>query len=449
MHTQRILSGPLAGTLLIFLALLACPTIPAAPQEDDAGPPQSAERRFAVVHAHFGNNCAGYLYVSQESVRYEALVPANYKNHSFQIQRAEITSLQPWVLMGQVQNVVEIKTARATYHFWLLRKGVDLNAARSSNLNLIAAPAQALIAAIRNPQSGRRQTASGAPARGADAANEAPPREESRGDTGAAPPHARNEASARRGTPPVDTDSADANSDRETEPTHALPAGALEGIYVGFSLNGTHMGSRHFYFTADGWVINNIPFVNMDNFDMAAYRADPSNKLFFGRYRVEGNQIHIVWANNADRRDVIKFDETAANPGIDTYIPTCRCTGKTFSGRYHWASPTDQRYVQFFPDGSFFDHGLTDQIVALPNPHGYAGITDPPRNFRGTYRIRNQRLTFHFADGKQATVAFIAPKALEKAPSFGWFGAGHGTGVPGAETVIVLMLYEEHYQVQP
>lgn len=97
----------------------------------------------------------------------------------------------------------------------------------------------------------------------------------------------------------------------------------------------------------------------------------------------------------------------------------------------------------------FFDHGLTDQIVALPNPHGYAGITDPPRNFRGTYRIRNQRLTFHFADGKQATVAFIAPKALEKAPSFGWFGAGHGTGVPGAETVIVLMLYEEHYQVQP
>ena len=448
MPTQRALSGLFARTILAFLALLTCATVQAKAQENDAGPPQPREWRFSVVHAHFGNNCAGYLYVSQESVRYEALVPANYKNHSFQIQRAEITSLQPWVLMGQVQNVAEIKTARATYHFWLLRKEADLNAARSSNLNLVAAPAQALIAAIRNPQSLHRRAASRTSAGDEDARSEAPPGEESGGDAGAASPRARNDASARRGAPPVDAGSRDASADREPEPARALPAGALEGIYIGFGLNGTHMGSRQYYFTPDGWVINNIPFVNMDNFDMAAYRADPSNKLFFGRYRVEGNQIHIVWANNADRRDVISFDERAANPAIDMYIPTCRCTGKTFSGRYHWDSTTDPHYLQFFPDGSFFDHGLTDQIV-YPNPHGFAGITDPPRNFRGTYRIRNQKLTFHFADGKQATVAFIAPKALEKAPRFEWFGAGHGSGVRGAETVIVLMLYEEHYQVQP
>ena len=79
------------------------------------------------------------------------------------------------------------------------------------------------------------------------------------------------------------------------------------------------MGSRLYYVTADGWVINNSPRINMDNFDMTAYRNDPSNKLFIGRYRVDGNQIHIVWANNADRRDVIKFSESDANPGIDTY----------------------------------------------------------------------------------------------------------------------------------
>jgi hypothetical protein len=81
--------------------------------------------------------------------------------------------------------------------------------------------------------------------------------------------------------------------------------------------------------------------------------------------------------------------------------------------------------------------------------NGYSGITDPPRNFRGTYSIQNQRLTFNFADGKRASVAFIAPKALEKAPALEWFGLGHGTGVPGAETVVLLMLYEEHYQVEP
>lgn len=224
---------------------------------------------------------------------------------------------------------------------------------------------------------------------------------------------------------------------------------ALEGIYVGLSLDRARVERHSYYFTADGWVANNIPLVDMDRFDMTAYRNDPSNQLFVGRYRVDGNQLHIVWANNADRRDVIKLDQSSANPGINTYIPTCRCNGKKFSGKYHWSSPQNERFVQFSADGTFFDHGLIDQVVGVPNPHGYSGVTDPPRNFRGTYSVGNQTLTFHFADGKHATVAFIVPKALENAPAFEWMGLGHGTGVPGAETVILLMLYEEHYQVQP
>jgi hypothetical protein len=240
----------------------------------------------------------------------------------------------------------------------------------------------------------------------------------------------------------------DEASQTQTAKKH-LPAGALEGIYVGFSLDYSHQGSREYYFTADGWVINNIPYVNMDNFDMTAYRNDPSNKLFIGRYRVDGNQIHIVWANSGTRRDVIKFDDKASEPGIDLYVPTCVCNGQKLSGKYHWGSPTDKRYVQFFPDGTFFDHGLTDQVVGEPNPHGYAGITDPPRNFRGTYSVHNQKLTFHFADGKHVSVAFIAPRALKHARSFGWMGLGHDSGVKGAETVILLVLYEEHYQLQP
>jgi hypothetical protein len=434
-----------------FLATIILTSLPCAAQENDST--QARQLRFRVVHAHFGNNCAGYLFVSQESVRYEALTPDNYKNHSFQIERPAITALQPWVLMGQVQNIVEIKTAHATYHFWVLHKGADLNTARSGNLNAIAAPAERLIAAIRDPEGTLKQVASKAPAPDANAGSAAPAGGHADADADGASPAARSQTSAKRGPPPAGGDSSAASdAGQETQATQAartLPAGALEGIYVGFGLERSHMGHRDYYFTADGWVINNIPQVNMDNFDMTAYRNDPSNKLFIGRYRVDGNQIHIVWANNADRRDVIKYSETAANPGIDTYIPTCRCTGKRFSGKYHWSSPTDQRYVQFSPDGTFFDHGLTDQVVGVPNPHGYSGITDPPRNFRGTYSVRNQRLTFSFADGKQATVAFLAPKALEKAPAFEWIGVGHGSGVPGAETVIVLMLYEEHYQVQP
>jgi hypothetical protein len=447
MKKQMAWSGILVAVIVTLLPWAAAY---GAAQENDSGSAQAKEMRFNVVHAHLGSNCAGYLYVSREGVRYEAQVPANYQNHSFQIERSAITALQPWVLMGQAQNVTEIKTAHATYHFWLLPKGADLNTARGSNLNAIAVPAGALIVAIRNPESVLKQTASKAPAPDADAGSKPAARENSPADADGDSSSPRNKTSAKRGQPAADGDSAkDLDAAPQTEAARKLPAGALEGIYVGFGLDHSHMGARDYYFTADGWVVNNIPLVNMDNFDMAAYRNDPSNKLFIGRYRVDGNQIHIVWANNATRRDVIKYDEAAAEPGIDTYIPTCRCTGKKFSGKYHWASPTDERYVQFFPDGTFLDHGLTDQVVGSPNPHGYSGITDPPRNFRGTYSVRNQRLTFNFADGKQATVAFIAPKALEKAPKFGWFGLGHGTGVPGAETVVVLMLYEEHYQVQP
>lgn len=411
MKMQRTLSGLLATLILTFLP---CVTVQSVAQGNDSAAAKPLKRRFSVVHVHLSDNCAGYLYVTEDSVRYKALVPKGYQSHSFEIQRAEITTLQPWVLRGQKKNIVEIKTAQATYHFWLLPKERDLNTAPSSNLDAIAAPAEKLIAAIRNPESGIKQSSSKA-------------RE---GDTGSK----------------SDAQGSDAGSE---ETDNKLPAGALEGVYVGFGIEHSHMHDNDYYFTADGWVINNIPRVNMDNFNMTAYRNNPSNKLFIGRYRVDGNQIHIVWANDANRRDLVKYNQASANPALNMYVPTCRCTGKRFSGKYHWSSPTDKRYIQFSPDGTFFDHGLTDQVVGEPNPHGYAGITDPPRNFRGTYSVHNQRLTFKFADGKQATVAFIAPKALAKAPAFKWIGLGHGSGVSDAETVIVLMLYEEHYQVQP
>jgi len=441
MPMQRAFSGLL---VTVIFALLPCATPQAIAQDNDSGESQSKQRRVSVVHVHLGDNCAGYLYITEEGLRYKALAPENYKSHSFQIRRDEITALQPWVFQGQQQNITEIKTAHGTYHFWVLPKGTDPVAARSQNMNAVAAPAAKLIEAIRDPFGGAQPTASNQQASGADAGSSPARGNAGRNGDGAAP--GAREISAQSRQPSSQVSSA---SDSDTQATHKVPAGALEGVYVGFSLDYSHQGSREYYFTGDGWVINNIPYVDMDNFDMNAYRNDPSHKLFVGRYRVDGNQIHIVWANSGTRRDVIKFDPTGSGPGIDTYVPTCRCSGKRFSGKYHWASPTDARYVQFLPDGTFFDHGLTDQIVGVPNPHGYAGITDPPRNFRGTYAVRNQKLTFNFADGKQATVAFIVPKALEKAPKFEWMGIGHDSGVQGAETVIMLMLYEENYQLQP
>ena len=312
MRTQRT---PSECPAIVVLTLLPCVAAFASAQERFPSPAQGNERRFSVVHAHVGNNCAGYLYVSQQSVRYDAMVPPNFKDHSFQIQRAEILALQPWILMGQPQNIVEIKTARGNYHFWVLPDGMDLGTARGRNLNLIAAPAADLIAAVRNPEAALTKAPTQTPARAAEA-GPAPSAKESREPT------------------PANRRSSGSNASPDLPAEHTLPTGALEGIYVGFSLDGSHVRLRNYYFTDDGWVINNIPFVNMDAFDLTAYRNDPSNKLFIGRYQVEGTQVRIVWANNGDRRDVIGFDNAAADPGIDTYIPTCRCTGKRFAGKY-------------------------------------------------------------------------------------------------------------------
>jgi hypothetical protein len=166
MRAQRTLSEFPA---IVVLTLLPCAAAFASAQERFPSPAQGNERRFSVVHAHVGNNCAGYLYVSQESVRYDAMVPPNFKDHSFQIRRADILALQPWILMGQPQNIVEIKTARGNYHFWVLPDGMDLGTARGRNLNLIAAPAADLIAAVRNPEAALTKATTQTPARSAEA----------------------------------------------------------------------------------------------------------------------------------------------------------------------------------------------------------------------------------------------------------------------------------------
>ena len=102
MPMQRALSGFLAAFLL---GMLFGATAPAIAQENDSLKPRSGELRFKVVHVHLSGNCAGYFYVSRDAVRYKAVVPENSASHSFEIRREEITALQPWVLMGQPQNL--------------------------------------------------------------------------------------------------------------------------------------------------------------------------------------------------------------------------------------------------------------------------------------------------------------------------------------------------------
>lgn len=215
---------------------------------------------------------------------------------------------------------------------------------------------------------------------------------------------------------------------------HQLPPGALEGFYVGGDVGGYggRVSMRSLYFSPDGWVVKidlNNPMIG---FDLAAYRnAKDTNRSWVGRYRVDGNDINILWQDYTDHREVVRRNEASAHPGLNAYVPTCRCTGKRFAGKYNWGLAGSGQYMQFFADGTFIDHGVTDQML-VPSP-----FYDHPRTQRGIYTIQSQTMIFNFADGHRGMRTFLAPKAQEKGQSFDWIFLGIQT------------LYEEHYQNQP
>ncbi|HEY6253886.1 MAG TPA: hypothetical protein VI685_28350 [Candidatus Angelobacter sp.] len=224
-----------------------------------------------------------------------------------------------------------------------------------------------------------------------------------------------------------------ANAAPVEEAPHKLPPGALEGIYVGFGLGaGGRMGTKTLLFSADGWVVKNVPEEGMIGFDFTANRNNPdTNRSWVGRYRVQGNQISILWQDYADDRQVVTRNENSFSPGIDVYIPMCRCTGKRFSGKYNFGLAGSDQYMQFFPDGTFVDHKVLDQML-VPS-----AFYDHPRIQRGSYSIQNQTMIFTFADGRRGMRTFYAPKAQEKGAVFDWICLG------GHD------LYEEHHVSEP
>jgi len=399
MQIRRIAFGRLAvlAPLLCFASLAA----QSAQQQNApavvANAAPAGEARFPVAHAHFGGVCRGYLYVSPERLRYDVVQPEKDKNHSFQILRSDVVAVQPWILAGRAQNITEIRTARSIYHFWLLPKDADVNSTGLFNGGA-AAPAATLIAAIQNPGG------------------------------------AQSQASAQ----PVSSTSATAS--QGDSPSSSLPAGALQGVYAALGINGSSARFRRLNFNGDGWVVKDIPQEGMIGFDFTAYRNDrKTNRNWVGRYQVDGDKINIDWQDfrgpaYPPNREVVKHDEVSAHPaweaGWDTFIPMCRCTGKRFSGKYNWGAAAAGQYLQFFPDGTFIDHSVTDQLI-VPSR-----FYEHPRVQHGTYSIESQTLIFMFDDGRRGMRTFMAPKAQENDPKFDWIGLGWQT------------LYEEDYEMQ-
>ena len=395
---------PMFRTLSCALLSAAAALAPLPPGRASLAqnPPPATQSRFPVAHAHVGSVCFGYLYVSPDGIRYDVARPDKDKAHAFTIARSELKAVQPWNLFGQIQNAAEIRTARATYHLWLLKNDADVEGIRFWNPNNTA-PVAPLMSAIQ----GTSATANSAPPPAAPLAVPAPP-VASPGPVAAPPP---------------------------ADGTAAVPPGALEGIYWGWD-SPNSARARYLFFTRDGWVYRDFPDDGIAGLNLIAFRNDPKrNKSWTGRYRLEEDRINILWQDYPDDREVIHRKENVANPPWDTYVPTCACSGKRFSGTYHYGLPASGQDFQFFPDGTFIDNKVTDQMI-VSNPF-VPGRYEHPRVLRGTYAIQDHTMMLSFADGRRIRRIFLAPKVQEDQGLFDWISLGGQR------------MFERHYQPQP
>lgn len=409
MRSKTPVGWDIASVFLSCIAVLALsaraqPAPDPAPNRvaDASGQSQPvAELRFPVALQLAGSWCYGYLSASEDRVRFEVVQPQADGKYSFEAPRAEVTVRQ-WVLLGMPQDAIELQVKGATYHMrWLANAGeVSTGGARRWTPPL-SQPPDALISAMQNPAATLAQS------------------------------HRPSESN------PVPTGSLAGPAAAAAEGADA-PPGMLAGVYVATTGEDARPSNRQFLFYPDGVVMNGVPQEGMLGIDFSHYRPqDNPTRNWVGRYKVAGDEIQILWMNQfADpaKPDRIKRNETSAHPPVEmgwrVFIPMCRCTGKRLSGTYRWGAPAADQYLQFFPDGTFIDHRVTDQLI-VPSR-----FYEHPRIQRGTYQIERQTIIFTFADGHRGERTFLAPKMQENSPTFDWIDLGWQ------------MLFEESYRAR-
>jgi hypothetical protein len=375
------------------------------------------ELRYPVALQLSGSWCYGYLSANQDRVRFEVVQPQADSKYSFDAPRAEV-AVRQWVLLGLPQDAIEVHVKEATYHMrWLANGGEVTTGAARRWTPPPSQPPYALIAAMQNPAAALAQS-------------RRPTENSALGDkSGPAP-------GSNLANPVAAGDLAGRAMAAEDGP--ATPPGTLAGVYVATAGEDARPSNRQFLFYPDGMVMNGVPQEGMLGFDFNHYRPqDNPTRNWVGRYTVAGDEIRILWVNQfADpaHPDRIKRNETSAHPpleiGWQVFIPMCRCTGKRLSGTYRWGASAADQYLQFFSDGTFIDHRVTDQLI-VPSR-----FYEHPRIQRGTYEIQRQTIIFTFADGHRGMRTFLAPKVQENNPTFDWIDLG------------IQMLFEEGYRAR-
>ena len=385
-------------------------------------PSTAKELRFPVAYLHGGSWCYGFLYGSDDRIRFEVVQPESAKGFSFETPRAEVM-IRQWVLLGTPQNAIELKTRGTTYHMlWLANADEILTGGARRWAPPVALPPYALIAAMQNPSVALAQG-------GVQPANAAL---EPAAAPGAAPGPATN------GAPPLTNPAPGESMTSVDEGAPNVPPGMLAGVYVSTASSDLRPSNTQFLFYPDGFVMNGVPQEGMLTFDFNHYRMENNpDHNWVGRYKAEGDTIQILWINqftDPAKPDIILRNETSAHPplsiGSRTFIPMCRCTGKVLSGTYRWGAPGADQYIQFLPNGTFIDHRVTDQLI-VPSR-----FYDHPRIQNGTYQIARQTLILTFADGHRGTRTFLAPKVQQDNSTFDWISLG------------IHMLFEENYRIK-
>ena len=120
--------------------------------EGQASATQNALARFPVAHEHNAAWCLGYLYIYPDAIVYDVTWPASDKSHSFTLRRSELKEAGRWSRSGQSLKAVELKSGKATHHFWWIANEQDvINGRAYQNNPPDAGDPDFLIAAIRNP----------------------------------------------------------------------------------------------------------------------------------------------------------------------------------------------------------------------------------------------------------------------------------------------------------
>ncbi len=191
-----------------------------------------------------------------------------------------------------------------------------------------------------------------------------------------------------------------------TEAKAGVPGG-LQGLYIGYKMRGMTGLRTHFeylVFVSDGNVVRYLPEQGLDNFNFRD--ALRTSRDYCGRYRMNGKQITITWADNTTETGA--HEGTALKIEGDSYVPVPSSDGLKLNGAYHQEGSGAAPYViRFSPDGRFSDNGMLN-LVNYQN--------DTQKGGHGTYRIGNNTITLSYADGRKVPLSFFIFGEKEAGP---------------------------------